>query len=84
MLESSKRWRIPASQHAPWKRRGVNAAVNHGHVVDDHMGDAGRRLLFNRPTLTIAASRDPDDVVRTTTPSVGANPNLIHVEPGLA
>jgi hypothetical protein len=29
-------------------------------------------------------SRNPDDVVRTATRSVGANPNLIHVETGLA
>ena len=42
------------------------------------------RLSFSRLTLTIAESRDPDDVARTATHSVGANPNLIHVESGLA
>jgi hypothetical protein len=41
-----------ASQHAPWERRSVNAAVNHGHAVDDHMGDARRiapRLIERGP-----------------------------------
>jgi hypothetical protein len=37
-----------------------------------------------RLTLTINASRDPNDVVRTATHAVGADPNLIHVESDLA
>jgi hypothetical protein len=41
---------------------------------------SGAKILVRR----IRVGRDPDDVPRATTRSIGAHPDLIHAEPDLA
>jgi hypothetical protein len=71
---------IPKSATIPANKasRDVDAALPGGRFP------VGRAFAARRLTLPSPASRDPDDVVRTAARSIGANPNLIHIETGLA